>query len=203
MSRGRFAALKDVTYLVSDFVALLDPMFLEHGQKVAHLAEVTARNLGWDANRAHRVYVGGLFHDIGHLVITARGRDQDPEHAAPRGSHPELGAKVLSRVGSLKPIIPIVRHHHEHYDGSGGPDGLKGDQIPEDARLISVADAFQRLREGRGGISAMPLEEALQVIREDAGIIHDPAMVDAFLKVIEQDMETYREWSHPEPHIEV
>ena len=135
-----------------------------------------------------RVYIGGLLHDLGYLAIGGHGHERwnileeagsDQENI--QEAHPVLGEKVVRRVKSLQEIRPIVRNHHEHYDGSGYPDGLKGKDIPAEARLVSIVDFYERVTVVRSGRTIMSPEEAELILREDAGIIYDPQMVPIFL----------------------
>jgi HD-GYP domain-containing protein (c-di-GMP phosphodiesterase class II) len=100
--------------------------------------------------------------------------------------HSFIGTKILQSVKLLEPVLPLVYHHHERYDGTGYPDGLKGEDIPLGARIISVADAFESMTADRPYRKALPLEEAFAELRFCSGKQFDPEIVKVFLKLAEQ-----------------
>jgi HD-GYP domain-containing protein (c-di-GMP phosphodiesterase class II) len=97
--------------------------------------------------------------------------------------HPLIGESILSPIEMLRPLLPGVRSHHEHYDGSGYPDGLAGDAIPIEARIMAVADAFDAMTSNRPYRQALPEEEALVELRRNAGTHFDPRVVAAFEQI--------------------
>jgi HD-GYP domain-containing protein (c-di-GMP phosphodiesterase class II) len=98
-------------------------------------------------------------------------------------AHPELGAEIIAPVRRLAPELPIIRHHHEWYNGSGYPDRLLGDEIPKLARILHVADAFEAMTAARPyRMTPLTAEQALGELRKFAGIQFDPTIVDAFVK---------------------
>src|SRR5881296_1325840 len=132
------------------------------------------------------VRIGALLHDIGQFGIDERLfstiiRQADREDEFVK-FHPEVGARMVQSLALPPAIGEIVRHHHERYDGSGYPDGLKGDEIPYLARLVGLANAFDELYGGRPKDDPLPLEAAKEYIRRQAGIMFDPSMVKQFLK---------------------
>lgn len=178
----------DLYGVFAGFLEILNPDLLGHSKRVAKGSRALAQAIGWPERAVRRVYLGGLLHDLGYLAIsdqahqrwnTMEGSEQDQERI--QEAHPVMGEKVLRRVVSLQEILPIVRHHHEHYDGSGYPDGLKGKEIPAEARLVSVVDFYERVTVVHSGQSIMSAQEAELILREDAGIIYDPQMVSLFL----------------------
>jgi len=98
--------------------------------------------------------------------------------------HPTLGEQVINQMSYLKDLAPIVRHHHEKWDGTGYPDGLKGKEIPLLSRILAVADAFDAMTSDRSYRKALSIEEALNEIKKNSGIQFDPEIVDAFLDVL-------------------
>lgn len=181
-------ALADVSHLLIDLFSLANPLLLSHGRKLSRLSESLARHLGWPEATVRAVFLGALFHDVGYLTTPLElvGSPLPADHRPPdmETEHPVLGARLLSRVEVLQDIVPVVRHHHEHLDGSGYPDGLEGGQIPIEARLVAVVHAYQNLRHGYGPTPAMGDQAAREVIAEDAGLLWDPVMVQGLWEVL-------------------
>ncbi len=189
-------ALINVSYLLMDLYNLSNPMLLSHGRSLAKLSEGLARHLGWSEEAVRTVFLGALFHDLGYLATPLElvGSPLPEDHRPPNMEvdHTILGARLLARVEVLRNIIPVVRHHHEHLDGSGFPDGLKGQAIPAEARLVGVVHAYQNLRHGYGPTPALGDRAAREVMQEDSGLLWDPVMVRgllAFLGPVEPDRE--------------
>ncbi|MFH1058655.1 MAG: HD domain-containing phosphohydrolase [Pseudomonadota bacterium] len=187
-SLGVQTALINVTYLLMDFYKLVNPALLDHGRQLAKLCEKVARRLGWPDEASRTVYLGALFHDVGYLAapLSLAGWPEPPDQRPVNleAEHPTLGARLLGRVEVLHHIIPVVRHHHEHLDGSGHPDGLKGQTIPAEARLVATVHAYLNLRYGYGSTPPMGDTAAREVVQEDAGLLWDPVMVRALFEVL-------------------
>lgn len=129
---------------------------------------------------------GALLHDIGKLavpphILNKPGR-LTPAEFEKMKIHTVVGAQILSRVEFPYPVIPIIRHHHEQWDGQGYPDQLKGEQIPITARIISVVDCFDSVREDRPFRRGMTLDEATALLLRGSGVHFDPVVVDQFLR---------------------
>src|SRR5215472_14980348 len=129
---------------------------------------------------------GALLHDVGKLAVPAHilnnpGRLTTAEFEKVK-IHTVVGAQILSRVDFPYPVIPIVRHHHEQWDGRGYPDGLRGPQIPITARIFSVVDAFDSVREDRPFRRGMTQDEAIALLRRGSGTHFDPEVVEEFIK---------------------
>ena len=155
-----------------------------HSEEVATLAVRIAVRMGFDARRCEHLLLGALLHDVGKLGVSARilmkpGRLTATEFALVK-QHPGIGHRVVVRIPTLAPAAPAVRHHHERYDGRGYPDGLAGTDIPLEARIVAVADAYSAMvadrpyRRGRSG------EEAYAELVRCAGTQFDPEVVTAF-----------------------
>ncbi|MEO8230638.1 MAG: HD domain-containing phosphohydrolase, partial [Chloroflexota bacterium] len=130
---------------------------------------------------------GGLLHDVGKIgvpdnVLLKADRLTKDERTI-MNSHPVLGAQIISVVTKLAPELPIIRHHHEWYNGSGYPDRLIGEEIPRLARILHVADAFEAMTAQRPyRMTPLSAEQALAELRKFAGIQFDPEVVDAFVR---------------------
>jgi HD-GYP domain-containing protein (c-di-GMP phosphodiesterase class II) len=130
---------------------------------------------------------GGLLHDIGKIgvpdsVLLKQDKLTIDERAL-MNRHPVIGANIIAHVGKLAPELPIIRHHHEWYNGSGYPDRLMGDEIPKLARVLHVADAFEAMTAARPyRMRPLSREQAIAELRKYAGVQFDPVMVDAFVR---------------------
>ena len=129
---------------------------------------------------------GALLHDVGKLAVPAHILNKPGRLTAAEFEkmkvHTTVGAELISRIEFPYPVVPIVRHHHEHWNGGGYPDGLRGEQIPLAARIISVADCFDAIREDRPFRRGMTREEAIALLRRGAGTHFDPQIVEVFIE---------------------
>lgn len=178
-----------------DFVqlvmALLDniaPDLKDHMVRVGRGAKALAEALNLPDRDRHAFMLAGLLHDIGYLCDQATA-PTDPlfdlvNQPDLYEKHPLLGQKLVAKSKSLIEVGLVIRHHHEHFDGSGFPDGLSGEDIPLGARLLAVIDYFERTTVDRPGINPISPEEAGEIIAEDAGIIYDPRLAKIFLTEI-------------------
>jgi len=151
-----------------------------HGQRVAEYANRIGRELGLDDHRLQRLHFGALLHDIGMLKLD-RNQQMNPRTCA---RHTVLGFRMLDRIRVWKDIAPVVHHHHEWWDGSGYPEGLSGEAIPLEARIVAMADAFDTITSRTSYKTARSLEEAVQEIRSGSGTQFDPALVSAFDRLV-------------------
>jgi diguanylate cyclase (GGDEF)-like protein/putative nucleotidyltransferase with HDIG domain len=154
----------------------------DHLQRVQVYAVEIARELRLSPELIEAVRAGSLLHDIGKLavpehIISKPGR-LTPEEFEKMKIHPVVGAEILERVKFPYPVVPIVRAHHEKWDGSGYPDGLKGEEIPIGARILSVVDCLDALSTDRQYRKAMPLDRAIGVVVQEAGRAFDPRVVE-------------------------
>jgi putative nucleotidyltransferase with HDIG domain len=155
-----------------------------HSKNVARYALAVARQMKWAPDRRHRLEIAALLHDVGKLgveaFILAKPASLDEVEMAAIRYHPLLGVRILESVRQLADIIPFIRHHHERFDGNGYPDRLKGEDIPLEARILSVADAYEAITSNRPYRRARSPQEALQEIRKGIGTQFDPRVVEAF-----------------------
>ncbi|HQR42385.1 MAG TPA: HD-GYP domain-containing protein, partial [Gemmatales bacterium] len=140
-------------------------------------------------------WYGGLLHDIGKIgiddaILRKRTKLTGEEYEIMK-SHTTKGAAILMAIPELAPAIPIVRSHHEQWDGGGYPDGLKGEQIPLLARIVAVADAFDAMTTDRPYRSGLSLQRAFDEIRQQAGKQFDPEAAAAFVRQREKVEETF------------
>jgi putative nucleotidyltransferase with HDIG domain len=158
-----------------------------HSQTVGRYCEQIATHLGLDPQRTERIRLAGLLHDIGKIgvadeILRKPGGLTDAEWAEMR-KHPELGARILTGA-NLGELAEWVLAHHERPDGRGYPSNLSGDAIPLEARILSVADAYEAMTSDRPYRRALPQETALEELRRGAGTQFDPQIVEAFLTLL-------------------
>jgi putative nucleotidyltransferase with HDIG domain len=166
-----------------------DPYTLGHSTRVARLALKMGISIGLSEQELEELEIASLFHDVGKLktpdyLLLKEGPLNDVEHREIAG-HCEYGAAILSRASSLQKYIPAVRHHHEWFNGKGYPDGLRGDDIPLQAAIIAIADAFDAMTSDRPYKSPLSHEEALIELKRFSGSQFNPWLVDVFQAVIE------------------
>jgi putative nucleotidyltransferase with HDIG domain len=164
-----------------------DPHTGMHSQNVKMIAVDIGREMQVSEPELEALEWGGLLHDIGKIgvpdKVLLKPDRLTREERMLMNSHPVLGAQIISPVTKLAPELPIIRHHHEWYNGSGYPDRLIGDEIPKLARILHVADAFEAMTASRPyRVTPLTAEQALQEIRKFAGIQFDPTVVDAFVR---------------------
>jgi PAS domain S-box-containing protein len=166
-----------------------DPYTAGHQQRVAQLSVAVARQLKWDHERCEDVRIAALLHDIGKVVVPAEiltkpGKLSAPEFQLVR-AHASAAGEILGRIEWVGPITQAIVQHHERLDGSGYPDGLNGDAIIPEARVLAVADVFEAMVSHRPYRPALPTDEAVGELRTGAAIRYDALAVDACLSLIE------------------
>ena len=163
-----------------------DPASRSHSRTVATLARELAVELGADAAQASAIETAALVHDIGKLALPDellwKQGSLDQNEMARLREHVEIGERIL-RSTELGFILPWVRAHHERWDGAGYPDGISGEDIPLEARVLAVCDAYDAMTSGRAGSKTMGPERALAQIRSGAGTQFDPQVADSFIRL--------------------
>ena len=166
-----------------------DPALAGHAARVTDLAARLAAWLDWDDANLYSIYLGGPLHDIGKVAVSEailrKPGPLDEHELAEIRTHPTAGAKLIDQVGPAGEALPFILYHHERWDGRGYPTGLRGADIPEGARILAVADAFDAMTSTRPYRRALPVERALGEIDRCAGTQFDPAMARAFLEAWE------------------
>jgi diguanylate cyclase (GGDEF)-like protein len=158
-----------------------------HARSITDMALEVGTELGMDSKALKQLELGALFHDIGKIGIPSQillkpGPLTDEEREIIE-THPELGEKILAPIARLEDVRPIVRHCHEHFDGSGYPDKKVGDDIPVESRVILVCDAFHAMTTDRPYRKRLPVEEACARLERSSGKQFDPRIVEAFLRL--------------------
>src|SRR5256714_3608811 len=162
-----------------------------HSRETAELAVNVGKRLGLQGDGLRLLEYGALLHDIGKIgipgYILQKPGPLTPEEFAIMREHPVIGERILASVPFLAPLGPIVRAEHERWNGSGYPDGLKGEEIPIEARIIHACDAFHAMASDRSYRKALPLTEIVAEFRKETGHQFDPRVVDVMLQLIEQE----------------
>ncbi len=170
-----------------------DAYISSHGHSLVGWCELVAHRLGMAEERIDNLNWAALLHDIGKVgipdSILTKPASLSAEEWARMRQHPEIGEKIISSIQRLQSAAPIIRAHHEHYDGSGYPQGLAGDQIPLEARILAVVDAFCAMIDTRVYRPARSAQEALDELQRCAGGQFDPRVVRAFVEVRSEGME--------------
>lgn len=175
--------------MIAQAIDVKDPYTARHSRNVAHIAIKIARAMRLPESEVRRIRIGALLHDIGKIGVSGR-IIRKPEALAPQEKsvmqmHPVISADIMQPIDLLAESAEIVRHHHEHHDGSGYPDGLAGEEIPTGSRVVLVADAFDAMTTDRPYRRGRSKEEALRVLKEHAGKQFDPRAVDALESIID------------------
>ena len=164
-----------------------DPYTRGHSTRVTALAELVALRLGWGEERLKSLRIGGRLHDIGKLAIPDAVRSKEGRLEADElvqiQEHPKVGAKLILRIAALRDAIPYVLYHHERWDGTGYPSGKAGEEIPVEARVLAVADAFDAMTSDRPYRPALSHDEALAEVERCAGTQFDPEIARIFLEL--------------------
>ncbi|SDT85965.1 HD domain-containing phosphohydrolase [Desulfobacula phenolica] len=163
----------------------------KHSTRVAKYAHMIAVEMQCNEEELDIISFAGSLHDIGKIgirddILLKPGRLTDDEYEKIK-EHPVIGADIISKLGLWDREMKIIRHHHERFDGKGYPDGLKGEQIPKLARILCVADSFDAMASDRAYRKKMKKSKVLDIIKENSGTQFDPIVVEAFLKVANQE----------------
>ncbi len=169
-----------------------------HSERVSRGSGMIAREIGMRPDRADAIRYAGMLHDVGKLGVPTKVLQKDgpltEEEYAAIQLHPMRGLEIVREIGFLDEALTGIMHHHERIDGKGYPMGLAADEIPEFARVIAVADAFDSMTSTRSYRKARGVPEAVRELRKGSGSQFDPSLVDAFISALEREG-----WRLPEP----
>ena len=183
--KGAFA---EIVRVMTNALEARDAYTSGHTERVTELALETALELGWSPEQMEILEIGALTHDIGKIGVPDAFLHKpqgltDDEYERMK-SHPVAGANMLMGIKTLQPLLPYILYHQERYDGKGYPFGLKGEEIPIEARLIAVVDAFDAMTSTRPYRNAMAEELAIAELLQHRGSQFDPNVVDALLRIL-------------------
>lgn len=191
--RLRFLApmLERFTMVLANTLESKDIGTQRHANRLVHLSDAIATQLALPDDLRSAIRYGACLHDIGKVAIPEellhKTEPLTEAETEVMRTHPTVGASILEDIETWDDVRLIVRHHHEHYDGGGYPDGLHGVQIPLGARIVSVVDAFDVMRSGRPYADALPHQEIVDELRRQRRRQFDPEIVDTILEVMTDD----------------
>jgi putative nucleotidyltransferase with HDIG domain len=167
-----------------------DPYTAGHSQRVQRIALAIAQELGLERERVDAVRHGALFHDIGKLAvpdaILTKPAKLTPGEYQVIQRHPAEGARIIEKLGQLRAAVPLIRHHHERWDGRGYPDGLAAEAIPLEASIVGLSDAWDAMTTDRPYHRALSFDEATKEISSGRGTQFAPRVVDAFFAALDR-----------------
>lgn len=180
----------DVVRALVNAVEARDPYTCGHSERVASFGRELARCAGEPASRCDQIYLTGLLHDVGKIaipdgVLQKPGRLDEGERAIIE-THTDAGWRILHQLDALKDVLPGVLYHHEHFNGQGYPDGLAGESIPLEGRILAVCDAFDAMTSDRPYRNGMPIENACEILREGSGSYWDPRLIELFVNHVDR-----------------
>ncbi len=182
---------QDTIYSLLVALETRDPYTSGHAKKVSKMCVDVARAMDFDEKSLEYMEYASILHDVGKIgvpynILMKEGK-LSPEEEREMRKHPLISAEIIRPIGFLERIIPIIRSHHESFDGSGYPDGLKGDQIPMEARIISIVDAYHAMVSDRPYRRAMPVSRSINILQSVSGTQIDPDVLKIFFDLLEAE----------------
>lgn len=178
-------AYKESLTMLANSIEARDAYTRGHVERVSVYSVMIARELGLSDQEIEHVELGAILHDIGKVAvpeaILAKPGELTKEEMDEMRKHPAMGAFMIKDIPYLSPAMPMIQYHHERYDGHGYPEGLKGEEIPLQARIMAVADMFDALTSNRSYRTALDPEEAIDYIRNEKNKHFDPVVAEAFI----------------------
>ena len=172
----------------------------EHSDRVASYAVLIGEKLNLSEDDLYTLRLGAIYHDIGKVGISAKivfkDTKLDDDEYIEMKKHTFIGSDILSQSDTFKNIIPIVKYHHERYDGKGYPEGLKGEEIPLLTRIVSVADTFDAMTSNRVYRNALDMNFVKSEIANVAGTQLDPTIANTFLDILNNNFDAVEEIRH-------
>ena len=187
----------DSIQLLRHTVEAKDSYTKGHSDRVSLYSVLIGKKLGLSDEDLKKLEIGGLFHDIGKIgipdsILQKNGRLSKYEYSIIK-KHPEIGANILSTASIFQDIIPIVKYHHERYDGKGYPERLSGKKIPYLARITAVADTFDAMTSKRSYRDALPLDCVISEIQRCKGSQFDPKIAEAFIEILKNEFDVIKD----------
>jgi putative nucleotidyltransferase with HDIG domain len=195
------AFFSSVVRALTSAIDAKDPYTCGHSDRVARLSVSLARQLGCNNDDLNTIYLSGLLHDIGKIGIDdnvlRKPGALTPAEFEHIKTHPDLGCRILDGVKQLDKVLPVVRHHHEAWNGAGYPAGLKAEETPFLARVVAVADSIDAMSSDRPYRKGMPDDKLDAILRDGAGKQWDPKVIDAAFQVRDELRRIGQEDRHP------
>lgn len=190
-------AYLDMVQTLRSAVEAKDTYTRGHSDRVAEYSVLIGEKLGLPEDQIKTLKIGGLFHDIGKIgipdsILLKPGKLTDDEYSEIK-NHPSIGAHILGSAKTFQDIVPIVKHHHEKYDGNGYPSRMKGEEIPYLARIAAVADTFDAMTSRRSYRDAIDLQKVKDEIKRCEGTQFDPQIAETFLDILEHDFDKIKD----------
>lgn len=214
-SVAQMRQIKDINEKLSETYQKLEQSYLEsiqtvrytveakdtytrgHSDRVSAFSVMLGKKLGLSKEDLHKLEIGGLFHDVGKIGvpdnILQKSDSLTEEEYSEIKSHPTIGAHILSTATIFKDIIPIVKYHHENFDGTGYPSRLKGNDIPYLARITAVVDSFDAMTSRRVYRNSLSIQSVIDEIAKNKGTQFDPEIAEAFLDILRNDYKSILE----------
>ncbi len=182
-----------VVHTLADAIDAKDAYTKGHSGRVAEYSKEIAKRVGYSIERQEEIYMMGLLHDVGKIgvpdaVINKPGKLTDEEFAKIK-THPERGARILQNIEEMPKLATGARWHHERFDGKGYPDGLSGEDIPEEARIIAVADAYDAMTSHRSYRDVIPQNVVRGELVKGSGTQFDPRFAKVMTEIIDEDVD--------------
>lgn len=186
-------AYLDTIGILRQTVEAKDPYTRGHSDRVSEFSVLIGEKMGLDEQTLHNLKIGGLFHDIGKIgipdsILLKESKLDDNEYSQIK-NHPTIGAHILGDAKVFESIIPIVKHHHERFDGNGYPSRLKGTEIPLIARIAAVADTFDAMTSKRTYRDSLPLSVVKEELNRCSGTQFDPEVASIFLDILNNNYQ--------------
>jgi HD-GYP domain-containing protein (c-di-GMP phosphodiesterase class II) len=193
-SFSKYAETRELFYgtvsALSQAIDAKDGFTRGHADRVSRIAGAIARHMGLPESQIEQIQLAGLLHDIGKIGVEDRILMKpvrlDPQEQELMRRHPIYGASILKPSASLRPLVPLVLHHHENFDGSGYPEGLKGEEIPLGSRILIVADAYEAMTSDRIYRKSIGHDRAMDQLNRYKGLQFDPNIVRVLERLVEK-----------------
>ncbi len=182
---------RNVVLSLARTVEAKDPYTRGHSERVGEYSRMIAEELGFASDKCEHLYWAGILHDVGKInvpgeILTKPSKLTDEEYEKIK-LHPEISYKICSGLRTLKEALPAVKYHHERWDGKGYPEGLEGKNIPAEARIMAVADAYDAMTSDRSYRKALPHAKVMEILCSGKGSQWQDSVVDALLKTIDKE----------------
>ncbi len=191
LSYRQLEETQNIVITLANAVEAKDPYTRGHSDRVGHYSRKIAEVVGFSEEKAEDMYWAGILHDIGKLaipmeILTKPGKLTAAEYEKVK-KHPEISYRICKDLRTLRRVLPAIKHHHESWDGTGYPGGLEKKEIPVEARVMAVADAYDAMTSDRSYRKAMPRGKALSILKEGKDKQWQGAIVDRIIEILKEE----------------